>query len=211
MQAEIARFDAERLRTLGAVGHDLRTPMTSLRLRAEMVEDEALREPMIRTLDEMGVMADGLVSYARSGQEDEARVAVDLAALLSDLCAERGAVWTGGPALSAQGRPVALKRVFGNLLDNALRYAGAAEVALAREDDTARVSVRDTGPGIPEDRLAQMFAPFTRGEESRSPDSGGAGLGLSIAHGIVAAHGGRIAVRNLLGGGWVAEVGLPLG
>jgi len=170
MQARIAQFDTERMRTLGAVGHDLRTPMTSLRLRAEMVEDPSLRDPMVRTLEEMAVMADGLVSFARSGQEDEAQRRVDITALLQDLCAERGAVWSGGPAACVTGRPVALRRVFGNLIDNALRYAGDAAVSVGQEGASVVVRVTDTGPGIPDDRLAAMFAPFVRGDHSRNTD-----------------------------------------
>lgn len=211
MQARIARFDAERMRTLGAVGHDLRTPMTSLRLRAEMVDDADLRDPMIRTLDEMGVMADGLVNFARSGQEDEAQRRVDVTTLLQELCAERGAVWSGGPAACVTGRPVALRRVFGNLIDNALRYAGDATVSVAREGAQVVVRVVDTGPGIPDDRLAAMFAPFARGDHSRNTQTGGAGLGLSIAQTLVNAHAGQVTLRNGETGGLVAEVRLPAG
>ncbi|MGL5009342.1 MAG: HAMP domain-containing protein, partial [Paracoccaceae bacterium] len=133
MQVEIARFDAERMRTLGAVGHDLRTPITSLRIRAELLEDEALRDSMVRTLDEMAVMADGLVGFAKGSREDEPVGEIDLAAFLGQLAADRGAVFAGGPALRVRGRRVALMRAIGNLVDNALRYGGAARVTLAAE------------------------------------------------------------------------------
>jgi len=210
MQAEIARADAERMRMLAAVGHDLRTPMTSLRIRAEMVDDADLRDPMIRTLDEMTVMADGLVSFARGGGEAERTETVDLADLLARVCAERGATLSGGNA-SVRGRPVALGRLFGNLVDNALRYGGSASVAISAAGDDARVDIDDTGPGIPPERIEEMFRPFTRGDDSRSARTGGAGLGLSIARGVAVAHGGRIALANRDGGGLCVTVVLPKG
>ncbi len=216
MQTEIARFDAERMRMLAAVGHDLRTPMTSLRIRTEMVDDDALRAPMIRTLDEMTVMADGLVAFAREGREAEDSVAVDLACLLGRVCADRGAEFTGA-AVTVRGRPVALGRLFGNLVDNARRYGGSAVVSLSVNGAEVRVHVDDTGPGIPPERLEDMFAPFTRGDDSRNADTGGAGLGLSIARSIAVAHGGRITLENRTapenhsGGGLRATVILPKG
>ena len=211
MQDRISRFDAERMRTIAALGHDLRTPITSLRIRAELLdEDEA--GPMIRTLDEMTVMADGLISYAKGAGDGEAVSPVDLAALLARLVEDRGAIWAGpgapGP-LTLRGRPVALGRAFGNLVDNALRYGGAARITLDRQGDSARVCIEDDGPGIPPDRLDAMFEPFVRGEDSRSLDTGGAGLGLSIARNIILAHGGRITLANGERGGLCATVLLP--
>ncbi|MGX9847436.1 ATP-binding protein [Limimaricola litoreus] len=210
MQARIAQFEAERLRTLAAVGHDLRTPITSLRIRAEML-DEAEGEPMIRTLDEMAVMAEGLVSFARSGHEAEPVAEVDLAPLLARLCDERGAVCEGGSAPPVRGRPVALSRAFGNLIDNAIRYGGSARVQLTQEGEMAVVRILDDGPGIEAARLEGMFEPFVRGEQSRSQDTGGAGLGLSITRTILRAHGGEIELSNRESGGLEARVTLPLG
>ena len=209
MQARIARFEAERLRTLAAVGHDLRTPITSLRIRAEMLdEDEGV--PMIRTLDEMAVMAEGLVAFAKSGHDAEAPAEIDLGALLERLCEERGASFEGGAAPMVRGRPVALSRAFGNLIDNAIRYGGAARVMLSRDGGQAVVRVHDDGPGIPEARLEGMFEPFVRGEDSRSQDTGGAGLGLSITRTIIRAHGGEIALSNRAPRGLEARVELPI-
>jgi len=210
MQGQIAGFEAERLRTLAAVGHDLRTPITSLRIRAEML-DEDLREPMVRTLDEMTVMADELVAFAKGVGEAEARGPVDLAALLARLCGERGAALADtDPATTVRGRPVALTRALGNLIDNAIRYGGTARVALASKGGEAVVTVEDDGPGIPDARLAEMFEPFVRGEASRNAETGGAGLGLSIARQIIRAHGGGIALANRPEGGLRATVTLPL-
>ena len=208
MQARIARFDAERTRTLAAVGHDLRTPITSLRIRAEMLEDES-RVPMVRTLDEMRVMADGLVAYARGDGDGEARERTDLVPLLEHLCAERGARWKGGPDLAADVRPVALARAVGNLIDNAIRYAGTASVTLERSDNEAMIVVEDEGPGIPSERLETVTEPFVRGEASRSAETGGAGLGLSITRQILVTHGGALHLTNRAPRGLRVEARLP--
>lgn len=210
MQAEISQFDAERMRMLAAVGHDLRTPMTSLRIRTEMIDDEAQREAMIRTLDEMSVMADGLVSYAKDGQDAEKRAPLDLGLLLKQLCADRGAKCDAAPDVQVMGRRVGLGRGIGNLIDNALRYGNQATVTLSQDTRHATVTIEDNGPGIPTDRLDAMFQPFTRGDDSRSLDTGGAGLGLSIARTIIIAHGGRITLENRVEGGLRAIIALPL-
>ena len=212
MQARIARFDAERTRTLAAVGHDLRTPITSLRIRAEMLDDEQ-RDPMVRTLDEMRVMANGLVAFARGEGDAEASERIDLAAFLERLCRERGATFVASATnadLTASARPVAFARAIGNLIDNALRYAGAARVTLDREGNEAVIAVEDDGPGIPPDSIEAMLEPFTRGEASRSLDTGGAGLGLSIARAVVQAHGGTLRLANRPEGGLRAEARLPV-
>ena len=209
MQSRIARFEAERTRTLAAVGHDLRTPITSLRIRTEML-DEAEAEPMIRTLDEMKVMAEGLLAYAKGGGEAEETVAMDLSPLLERLCEERGADFSQDADARVRGRPVALGRAVGNLIDNALRYAGGARATLVREGAEAVIAVEDRGPGIAPERLADVMEPFVRGEASRSADTGGAGLGLSIARTVAQAHGGTLMLSNREGGGLRAAMRLPL-
>ncbi|MGL4320843.1 MAG: HAMP domain-containing protein, partial [Paracoccaceae bacterium] len=137
MQVQIARFDAERMRTLGAVGHDLRTPITSLRIRAELLDDPDLRDNMVRTLDEMAVMADGLVGFAKGSRDDEPVQDISLPAFLAQLAQDRGANFAGGAPLTIRARPVALTRAIGNLVDNALRYGGAAELHLTQESNHA--------------------------------------------------------------------------
>ena len=209
MQARIARFDAERMRTMAAVGHDLRTPITSLRIRAELLDD-AEAAPMIRTLDEMTVMADGLVAYARGAGDREATARVDLALLLTRLCDEREATLNVEADAAVAARPVALGRAIGNLVDNALRYGGAARVSLQRDGAEAVIAIEDDGPGISAERLGDVFEPFVRGDESRGRETGGAGLGLAIARNIVAAHGGTIALENRSEGGLRAIVRLPV-
>ena len=131
MQSQIARFDAERMATLAAVGHDLRTPITSLRIRAEML-DEQEAAPMIRTLDEMTVMADGLVAYARGAGDGEEAREIDLRTLLVELCEEWGADCDIRSPIWVTGRPVALRRAIGNVVNNALRYGGAARCGCLR-------------------------------------------------------------------------------
>ncbi len=210
MQSEISQFDAERMRMFAAVGHDLRTPMTSLRIRAEMVEEEDLRDAMVRTLDEMTVMADGLVSYAKEGQDGEEVSAVDLGALIGRLCDDRAVTFNAVSDIQVTGRRVGLGRAIGNLIDNAVRYGRDATVTLSQDQRDAIVMIEDTGPGIPPDQREAMFQPFTRGDHSRNLDTGGAGLGLSIARTTIIAHGGQITLRNRAEGGLRATVRLPL-
>lgn len=210
MQGQISQFDAERMRMFAAVGHDLRTPMTSLRIRAEMIDDTDQRDAMIRTLDEMAVMADGLVSYAKSGQDGESVAVIDLGELLRQLCKDRGAVCEADQHIELAGRRVALVRAIGNIVDNANRYGEQATVRLSQEGENAVITIEDTGPGIPPDRMDDVLQPFNRGDNSRSVDTGGAGLGLSIARTLIAAHGGRLALENRKKGGLRVTVTLPL-
>ncbi|MBY5935090.1 HAMP domain-containing protein [Tateyamaria omphalii] len=209
MQARIARFDAERMRMLAAVGHDLRTPITSLRIRAEMLEpDEG--EPMISTLEEMTVMADELVAYARGTGESEALRDVDIHEVVERACAERGVPFKCGDPATVRGRPVALGRAFGNLLDNALKYGNTARVMMTLDADAAVVEIDDDGPGISREKRAEVFNPFVRGDQSRNPDTGGAGLGLAIVRDVIAAHGGSVTLDNLPEAGLRATVRLPI-
>ncbi|APX12907.1 ATP-binding protein [Tateyamaria omphalii] len=209
MQARIAQFEAERMRTLAAVGHDLRTPLTSLRIRAEMLgTDESAS--MIRTLEEMTVMADGLVAYARGARENEDVTYIDLVTLLEQASGDRQGWFEATEAIEVSGRPVALGRAFGNLIDNAIRYGGSAKVTAERIGETALVTIEDNGPGIPDEKLSKVFEPFVRGDDSRSADTGGVGLGLAISRDIVVAHGGTLTLSNRPGGGLRAAVRLPV-
>ena len=142
-------------------------------------------------------------------RETEAAERIDSAPFLQRLCEERGAVFEALVDAQVQGRPVSLNRAIGNLVDNALRYGGSATVRLNGGGSEALVAIEDQGPGIPPERLEAVFEPFVRGEESRSADTGGAGLGLAIARNIVRAHGGAITLENRAEGGLVATVRLP--
>ncbi len=211
MQGEIARFDAERTRTIAAVGHDLRTPMTSLRIRAEMIDDADLREPMIDTLDEMAAMAEGLISYAREGQEEEHLPEVDLAELVAKVAEERGVPFSTSAHPRIKAGPISLARAVGNVIDNAVQYGGTdgVTVTLSQSGTEIEVAVIDTGPGIPAELLPVIFDPFTRGERSRNTESGGAGLGLSIARRITRSHGGELSLENRKPHGLCATIRFP--
>jgi signal transduction histidine kinase len=201
-------------RTLGAIGHDLRTPLASLRVRVERVEDEALRDAMSATITEMAQMLDDIVALARAGQPQQPPVMTDLAALLAELVSDYAELGKpvrlaeSGPVASTLVRPAALRRALRNLIDNALTYGGDAELGLERRGEWLCLSVSDHGPGVPEARLAEMLEPFARAEESRNRATGGAGLGLALAKAIAEGEGGTLSLRNRAGGGLVAMISL---
>jgi signal transduction histidine kinase len=214
MQGRIKRFVDDRTAMLAAVSHDLRTPITSLRLRAEFVEDEETKERMLDTLDEMQRMVEGTLAFAREEGAAEPTRVVDLAALVESVAADLadlGAdVTFASPGKLAYGcRPVALRRAVRNLIENAVRYGERARVTLACDRDACRIMVDDDGPGIPQDSFERVFEPFVRLEGSRSRETGGIGLGLAIARSIVRGHGGDIRLENRAGGGLRATIALP--
>jgi len=215
MTARIRRLVDDRTLMLAAVSHDLKTMLTRLRLRAEFIEDGEQKEKAAADLDEMQAMLEATLAFARDDAADERPVAVDLAAMLQSLAADladagRAAAYEGPDRLTLRGRPVALRRVFENLLDNALRYGGEAAVSLRQADGRAEVRIEDRGPGIPEALRERVFDPFFRVEASRSRDTGGSGLGLAVVRAIVQRHDGEIALENRPGGGLRARVALPL-
>ncbi|WP_165644434.1 ATP-binding protein, partial [Oharaeibacter diazotrophicus] len=215
MQARVRRFVADRTRMIAAMSHDLRTPLTSLRLRAEFVDDDETREKMIATIDEMSRMTEATLAFARDDAKDEAARRTDVAALVRaivDDFADMGAdvVAEGPDRLDMTVRPSALRRALRNLVENALRYGVRARVTLARETRETVITVDDDGPGIAADRIDEVFEPFTRLETSRNAETGGVGLGLSTARSIVRAHGGEITLTNREGGGLTATVRLPV-
>lgn len=210
MQRRIAGFEAERMRMLAALAHDMRTPITGLRIRAEMLEGDEQRQDMIRVLDEMAVMADGLMDAASASRSSEPLQPVDLDAALAQLCAETGASYAGPGPLTLPLRPVAIRRAIRNLLDNARRYAGPARLSLSRGPNAALIRIEDDGPGIPETLLPRVTDPFVRGEDSRNPATGGTGLGLAIAQDVITAHGGRLELENRTEGGLRIQIRLPL-
>ncbi|WP_269929992.1 ATP-binding protein [Aminobacter sp. HY435] len=214
MQERLSRFIRDRTRMVAAISHDLRTPITSLRLRAEFIEEDQLKADVVRTLDEMQAMTDSTLAFAREDSKGEETRSVDLAAMIEGLVEDQVAlghkiVYSGPERLVWRCRPVGLKRAISNLVENAIRYAGSVRVELAQEDGQATVRVEDDGPGIPEQSLEDVFEPFIRLESSRNRETGGVGLGLSIARSIVHAHGGELALANKGEGGLVATVKLP--
>lgn len=211
MQTRLQRLLADRTQMLAALGHDLRSPLTALRVRAEMVDDAETRERMLAALAEMQEMVDATLSYARGVWTAEAVESVEIGALLAAVAEDEGASFTPPPSDAAlRLRPATVRRALRNLIDNARRYGGGApEIALVVTPDAVDIAIMDRGPGIPEAELARVFDPFVRLEASRSRETGGTGLGLSIARGIVQAHGGEVSLANREGGGVVARVTLP--
>jgi len=215
MQRRISEMAAQRLRTLAAVSHDLRTPITRLRLRAEFVSETDLRRKLLRDLDQMEAMVESCLSYLRGGAQRDC-VDFDLVSLLQtivDQFVDMGADvhFDGSGHVVLQGGPEDLERAFSNLVDNAVKYADSAEVSLRESGGVAIIEVSDRGAGIPEQRRAAMLEPFERGvAENARKVRPGFGLGLAISRAIVEAHGGRLELDARAGGGLVARVILPI-
>ena len=215
MQTRIRSFVDDRLRMLAAISHDLRGPITRVRLRVEqMAVDDETQHKIIANLDEMAQMVESSLAFARDEATTEASQPVDLAALLATICDD--AVDAGHPAefafagrLVFQGRPLALKRLFANLIENAVRYGTRADVHASIDKRKLQVLIEDEGPGIPESEMQNVFKPFFRVDRSRNKRTGGIGLGLATARTIARAHGGDIVLENRPGGGLRATVNLP--
>jgi signal transduction histidine kinase len=222
MASRIRRFVGDRTQMLAAMSHDLRTPITRLRLRAEFMEDDELRRKMIADCDEMEAMVNATLAFARDeAAAAEPTVPLDLAALsrtvldeASDACPENpeGLSYDGPDRLTVRARPMAMKRALSNLVSNAVKYGGG-KVCVRLEpgagSQPVRLTVEDDGPGVPEDLLEAVFQPFRRLENSRNRETGGTGLGLPIARNILRAHGGDVVLRNRPTGGLAAVMTLP--
>ncbi len=215
MRARLGSFMQDRTRMLAAMSHDLRTPLTTLRLRAEMIEEPEAREKLIETIEEMHRITEASLSFAREEDSTEPTEDIDLTALVSGLCDEaqamgkEAAMASNTPAMNARVRPAALRRALRNLIDNAVRYGHGAQVRFCRNATETRIMIDDDGPGIKEDRLDDVFSPFVRLETSRNVETGGAGLGLSIARTIARSHGGDVVLQNRKSGGLRAILSLP--
>ncbi len=206
MQERLTTFVHDRAKMLAALGHDLRTPITTLRLRAEFIEDEDVREQILRTLDEMSQMAETTLSFAREEAAQEQTRLVDMSALASSVCedlADAGldVTHTDTGNFAVRCRPVAMKRALRNVIENAVAYGRRAYVIAECRNGEARIVVEDEGPGIPEADMEKVFKPFVRLEQSRNKETGGVGLGLAIARSIVRSHGGDIHLENRAGRG----------
>lgn len=213
MQARIRQQLEERDRFVAAVSHDLRTPLTRLRLRAETLESSEDRRQFGRDIVEMDEMITATLDHLRGVADPEPMVQLDVKALVDSLADDQQAcghwVPVHGRAGSLPAQAGALRRCVGNLIGNAIRYGGQTEVFLWDTGDEVGIEVRDHGPGLPEAELERVMAPFYRVEGSRNRHHGGVGLGLSIARDIVARHQGRLQLRNAQGGGLLAIVVLP--
>jgi signal transduction histidine kinase len=213
MQERMQRHVDSRTRVLAAMSHDLKTPLTRLRLRMATLDDADLQTRVDRDLDEMEGMVHGALTLLRGLNDDEPAEAVDINELLAALQGEFAEMGTsfelqGRARVLYAGKPMALKRCLTNLISNATKFGGGVSVTV--EDGTAVViSVRDQGPGIPAEHLARVFEPFYRVESSRNRDTGGTGLGLCIARDIAQAHGGSLTLANLPQRGLQATLTLP--
>ncbi len=219
MAARIRRFVQDRTELLTAIGHDLRTPITRLKLRAEFVEDDEQRGKMLADLEELEAMVSATLAFGRDARNTESVSPLDLAELLRTVLDEAGdarpeaadRLTYDGPAhLTVQARSLSLKRALANLVSNAVTYGGSAHVRLIPPaDGMITILVEDDGPGIRPQDLDRVFEPFQRGESSRNRETGGVGLGLPIARNILRAHGGDVALANRGSGGARATVTLP--
>jgi signal transduction histidine kinase len=196
------------------LSHDLRTMLTRLKLRTDFIEDEPQRQKALADIDEMQAMLDVTLSFARDETTEEARTSVDLSSLLESLCDDlrdsgQQVDYESGDRITARCQPVAIRRMFSNLIGNAVKYGDEAHVTALRDGSNVVITVADRGPGIPPEMWEQVFTPFFRLEGSRSRETGGTGLGLSVARSIVRRHGGDIALSNRPEGGLVVTVTLP--
>ena len=216
MTARLKRFVEDRTRMLAAISHDLRTPITSLRLRAEFVDDPENRSRIIETLDEMEQMVEAAMAFAREETANEDTRKINITALVESAVEDlaetgRPISFVGdGAARIYPCRPLSVKRAFGNLVSNALRFGDHVEVNVRdADDDGLWIEIADDGPGIPVDKREQVFEPFFRLEESHNRDTGGIGLGMAIARTAIRAHGGEIYLEESPKGGLLARIYLP--
>jgi len=214
MQGRLRRLVDDRTRMLAAITHDLRTPITRLRLRAELVDDQEQQDKMRRDLDEMESMIASILSFARDDAADEPHEVIDLAALVQSVCddmsdLDHDVTFSGPDHLAFACRRLALRRALTNLVENAVRYGTRARVTLSENEPEIAVRIDDDGPGIPETEREKAFDAFYRVERSRSRETGGTGVGLYVARAIIRGHGGDISLSNRPQGGLVAEVRLP--
>ncbi len=216
MRTRILDMLGEKDRMLGAIGHDLRTPLASLRLRAENVDDDEERERMVATIDEMSRTLEDILSLARLGRSNEPAARVDLAALVDAVVEDlrdlgHDVALEPAQALPIPLRPVMTTRAIRNLIDNAVKYGGGARVRVFRDGGEAVVQVEDEGPGIAEEHLERVMDGFQRLEGSRNRETGGTGIGLTIARSIVREQGGDIRLENRSARGLKASLRLPAG
>jgi signal transduction histidine kinase len=215
MQERLRRSFSDREQLVAAISHDLRTPATRLRLRADFIDDPEQRARMLDDLDEIETMTRSVLAFASDSAQPEPRANVDLVSLLRSLCDDTpGATLCLSPAtpprVAYRAEPVALRRAVTNIIDNAVKYGGCARVSLEAKKGAVHIVVDDDGPGIPETHAETVFRPFRRLETSRNRETGGTGLGLTIARTVARAHGGEVTLTNRAGGGLRAEIVLPL-
>jgi signal transduction histidine kinase len=216
MRERITTLIDDRTKMLAAISHDLRTPITRMRLRAEFIEDEAHRSRMLRDLEQMRSMLEAVLSFLRNDRKLESMTLVDIAStlqLVTDQFADMGhkVAYDGPEHAMATVRPDDLHRSVTNLVENAVRYGAEAIIRLRLSPETATIEVEDDGPGISDARKEVMLEPFVRGDDARNMDeAAGFGLGLSIAHAIVLAHGGELSLNDRRPHGLIVRIELPV-
>jgi signal transduction histidine kinase len=214
MQARLRRFVEHRTHMLAAISHDLRTPLTRLRLRADFVIDVEQRRKMLDDIAEMELMLADTLAFAADEANGEAYRWIDLAALIASLCDDmidlgHDVSYRGPHRMAFSCQPLAMRRALANLIGNAVTHGGNARVRVHDRDRAIEIVIEDDGPGIPPDQLDQVFQPFYRLEVSRNRRTGGSGLGLAVVRTIIRAHGGEVSLRNADRGGLIASVLLP--
>ncbi len=214
MQQRLKRYVEDRTSMVGAIAHDLRTPLTRLKFRIEAAPED-LRLKMANDINQMEQMISAALSFVRDASHAGDRTPLDLSTLVESLCdemAETGATVTLAEQsrITLTGDTVALRRLFTNLLDNAVKFGGRATARIRRDQGFAVIEIEDQGPGIPEEEREKVFEPFYRGEPSRNRDTGGIGLGLAVVRSVAMAHGGNVELENRQSGGLKAIVRLPL-
>ena len=214
MQTKLNRYVEGRTQMVASIAHDLRTPLTRLRFRAEQTDPD-IRDRMAADIEQMDGMISQALAYVRGETVRETPAPLDLSALVASVVHDLNEVGADASVQSDEsvrvmGESLNLRRAVGNLVENAIKFAGSAQVAVTTEPGLAVVTVSDTGPGLPADELEAVFEPFQRGEKSRNRETGGAGLGLAVARGVARAHGGDVVLSNRPGGGLVARLTLPL-
>lgn len=216
MQAKIQDLIQARTQMLAAISHDLRTPITRIKLRIQLGHDSQQLSKISKDLDEMETMIAETLAFARDDSKTEKRLKLDLASLLAAICEDYVEMQYDvkytipEERLPVMAGPVSLRRVFTNLIGNALKYGGHAEIKLQRNHKEVAITISDTGPGISNDQLVKVFLPFYRGEISRSRKTGGTGLGLAVAQDIIMTHGGSITLANREPHGLCVTVILPI-
>jgi signal transduction histidine kinase len=214
MQRRLSRYVEDRTAMVGAIAHDLRTPLTRLRFRIEGAPEE-LQAKMASDIDQMEAMIAATLTFVRDASRPGDRTPLELSSLLESLCDEMAETGSDTDVERAdkvilEGDPVALRRLFANLLENAIKFGGQARARVYRDGKMAMVEIDDNGPGIPESEIDRVFEPFYRREPSRSRQTGGIGLGLAVVRSVARGHGGDVALINRPGGGLTARVQLPL-
>lgn len=217
MQKRIQDLIDSRTQMLAAISHDLRTPITRLKLRADLIEDTEHAKKIIADLDEMDNMIDGILTFAREGTNHEKKIVFDINALLASICDDYS---DAGHSIHINlltqrlpffGSPLTLKRAFSNLIQNAIKYAGKVWVKLEKIDNTINIYIEDQGPGIPEEELQKVFDPYYRsGSTTNMPNQLGTGLGLTITREIIHSHQGKIKLKNKECSGLCVLINLPI-